>query len=82
MHNVNSTGWNLEHEEFYERNPDACRACHGQNLEGTVLSTTAADRVYLTDEDEDEDEDGDSRSQTLAVARGTQVSCDLCHEKP
>lgn len=82
MHNVNSTGWNLEHEEFYERNPDACRACHGQNLEGTVLSATAADRVYLTDDDEGEDEDGDSRSQTLAVVRGTQVSCDLCHEKP
>jgi hypothetical protein len=81
MHNVNSTGWNLEHDKFYEDNPDACRSCHGQNLEGTVLSVTAADRTYLTD-DEDEDENEDSGSKTINVARGTQVSCDLCHEKP
>ncbi|MDX2456372.1 MAG: hypothetical protein QNL87_02600, partial [Gammaproteobacteria bacterium] len=44
MHNVNSTDWNLEHEDFYEQNPNACRACHGRNLEGTVLSRTAAAR--------------------------------------
>ena len=73
MHNVNSTGWNLEHEDFYEKNPNACQACHGRNLEGTVLSRTAADRDYLRDDD------GDS---TLHMARGTPVSCDLCHEKP
>jgi len=49
MHNVNSTGWNTEHEDFYEDNPKACQACHGRNLEGTVLSRTAADRDYLRD---------------------------------
>ncbi|MEW8505587.1 MAG: cytochrome C [Candidatus Thiodiazotropha sp.] len=73
MHNVNSRGWNLEHEEFYEDNPDACRSCHGQNLEGTVLSTTAADRNYLRDDDGE---------RTRFVAKGTQVSCTLCHERP
>jgi len=73
MHNVGSRGWNLEHEDFYERNPDACRACHGTNLEGTVLSRTAADRNLLRDED------GDS---TIHLARGTRVSCNLCHESP
>lgn len=101
MHNVNSAGWNLGHEEFYERNPNACRACHGQNLEGTVLSVTAADRTYLTDDEGDEGEDGEDEnddddrdgddhfaqsqvggSGTISVAAGTQVSCDLCHEKP
>ena len=82
MHNVNSPGWNLGHEEFYEKNPDACRACHGRNLKGTVLSETAADRSYLTDEEEDGDEDGDNGSNTVSVARGTRVSCGLCHEKP
>ncbi len=73
MHNVNSRGWNLEHEDFYERNPAACRTCHGQNLEGTVLSRAAADRNYLRDDDGD---------RTIYVAKGTQVSCDLCHEEP
>jgi hypothetical protein len=73
MHNVASRGWNLGHEDFYERNPGACRACHGRNLEGTVLSRTAANREYLRDDD---------GNKTIAVARGTKVSCDLCHEKP
>jgi hypothetical protein len=77
MHNVNSRTWNLEHEDFYERDPDACRACHGQNLEGTVLSRTAADRDYLRDDDDDE-----GGAQTINVAKGTQVSCSLCHERP
>ncbi len=79
MHNVNSTGWNLEHEDFYEDNPKACQACHGQNLEGTALSQTAADRDYLRDDDDDDDDGG---AQTIHVARGTPVSCTLCHEKP
>ena len=78
MHNVNSRAWNLGHEDFYRSNPNACRACHGQNLEGTVLSVTAADRVYLRD-DEEEDEGG---GQTISVAKGTPVSCTLCHERP
>jgi len=79
MHNVNSRAWNLEHEDFYESNPSACQACHGRNLEGTVLSQTAADRVYLRDEEDDDDEGG---AQTISVAKGTAVSCDLCHGKP
>lgn len=73
MHNVNSSGWNLGHEDFYERNPNACRACHGRNLEGTVLSRTAADRVLLRDDDGDE---------TIFLAKGTEVSCTLCHGSP
>ena len=82
MHNVNSRAWNLEHEGFYERNPGACRACHGQNLEGTVLSQTAADRDYLVDEEDDDDDDDGGSAQTIHVAKGTAVSCDLCHGKP
>ena len=73
MHNVNSTDWNLEHEDFYEKNPNTCRACHGSNLEGTVLSRTAAERNYLRDDDGD---------RSIHLAKGTQVSCNLCHEKP
>ena len=73
MHNVNSEAWNLGHEDFYEKNPEACQSCHGVNLEGTVLSLTATDRVLLRDDDGNE---------TINVAKGTAVSCDMCHEKP
>ncbi len=79
MHNVNSREWNQGHERFYERNRSACRACHSQNLEGTVLSQAAADRDYLVDEDDD-DEGGTAR--TIHVVKGTPVSCSLCHHKP
>ncbi len=70
---------NTEHEDFYERDPNACRACHGLNLEGTVLSETAADRIFLRDEDDD-DEGGSGL--TIQLVKGTAVSCDMCHEKP
>lgn len=73
MHNVGSRRWNLNHEDFYKKNRAACEACHGLNLEGTVLSRAAADRTYLRDDDVD---------QVIHVARGTAVSCTLCHEKP
>ena len=75
MHNVNSPAWNVGHEEFYEKDPKACQSCHGVNLEGTVLSITAADRELLRDDD------GDA-GQNITLVKGTQVSCDLCHEKP
>lgn len=75
MHNVNSQAWNLGHEEFYEKDPAACQSCHGVNLEGTVLSMTAADRELLRDDDAGAD-------QNITLVKGTAVSCDLCHEKP
>ncbi|MET0066754.1 MAG: cytochrome C [Candidatus Thiodiazotropha sp.] len=73
MHNVNSSSWNLNHEGFYERDPAACRSCHGQNLEGTVLSQTAADRDYLRDDD---------GNRAIHLVKGTPVSCNLCHGTP
>ncbi|MES9940049.1 MAG: cytochrome C [Candidatus Thiodiazotropha sp. 6PLUC2] len=73
MHNVNSRGWNLDHEDFYKDNPSSCQSCHGVNLQGTVLSQAADDRNYLRDDDGE---------RTIFVAKGTQVSCTLCHEYP
>ncbi|MEN8176998.1 MAG: cytochrome C [Pseudomonadota bacterium] len=72
MHNVNSSSWNLEHEDFYEDNPNACKACHGLNLEGTVLSRTATDRQLYRDDDGDK----------ISVPKGTPISCTLCHGYP
>ncbi len=71
MHNVNDPRWNANHEEFYERNPQSCQACHGINLEGTVLSRTAAQRRLKTKE-----------NGRIFVPQGTMVSCNMCHKMP
>ena len=72
MHPVGNTTFSMGgHEKLAEKNKDACRACHGQNGEGSVLSRVAADRTLFKDED---------GKKTVMVARGTPVSCSLCHE--
>ena len=76
MHNVGDSRWNEDHESFYERNPEACKACHGLDLKGTVLAKLSIDRVLKSD---DEQTDG---SKNITLAKGTEVACDLCHEMP
>lgn len=73
MHNINDARWNEDHGDFYERNPAACQSCHGVNLEGTRLSRTATERNYRKDDD---------GNATLYLAKGTSVSCTLCHDRP
>jgi hypothetical protein len=78
MHPVASRHWNREHEDLSEDNSAACRSCHGQDGEGTVLSRTAAERIW-----ECKDEKGSlcsSEDQLITVPRGTVVSCTQCHE--
>lgn len=74
IHNVADRRWNLDHEDFYERNPSACQACHGRDLRGTALSRAQAPRSYQRD-----DEDG---NDVVQVARGEAVGCALCHDNP
>ena len=70
MHPVNDPTWNHEHEDMVKRaGKDSCRTCHGRNGEGTELSRVAADRDLQTDD-----------HGTIHLAKGTKVSCDLCHE--
>jgi len=56
------------HEELAEDDPDACRACHGNDGEGSVLSRTAAARDFSGLEDGG------------PVAQGVPVTCTMCHE--
>jgi len=48
MHNVGDSRWaNGGHEDFYERNPASCAACHGSPTgQGTVLAQAGANRPY------------------------------------
>ncbi len=72
MHPVGNTRFSMGgHEDLAEKNPDACRACHGLAGEGTVLSRVATDRTLFKDED---------GKKTVTLARGTPVGCGLCHE--
>ncbi len=73
MHNVNDARWVDGHGDFYRRDAASCQACHGTNLQGTVLSRTASDRTLPRDDD---------GGRTIFLAKGTQVSCTLCHARP
>jgi hypothetical protein len=68
MHVVGETNFaDGDHKRNWDDNGDACRACHGQNGEGTVLSRTAADRDFRGMKDGG------------LVPKGTPVSCTMCH---
>jgi hypothetical protein len=67
MHPVNDSGfYDGGHENLAQQNLNACRACHGQTGQGTVLSRVAADRTL----------------KGHALTKGTPVSCSLCHQSP
>jgi PKD repeat protein len=68
MHPVGNTRFsNGGHENLAESNRDACRACHGQNGEGTVLSRAAADRTLSNE------------GRSVQIAKGEMVNCTHCH---
>lgn len=71
MHPVNDQGWTRNHHDFFERNRASCQACHGVNLEGTVLSRAAANRRLII-------EDG----RIVQISKGEMISCTRCHENP
>lgn len=75
MHPVGDPRWNEEHEELAERDPDACRACHGLNGEGSVLARMATTRTLECDEGP-----RCNSNERITLLKGEQVSCDLCHE--
>ncbi|MET0050493.1 MAG: PKD domain-containing protein, partial [Candidatus Thiodiazotropha sp.] len=68
MHPVGNTRFsNGGHESIAENNRNACRACHGRNGEGTVLSRAAADRTLSNE------------GRTVQIAKGEMVNCTHCH---
>ena len=69
MHQIGAR-WVSEHHDFVEHNLGACRACHGADDRGTVLSAAQGDRTFAT------------RYGTKVFPRGTQISCYACHNGP
>jgi hypothetical protein len=68
MHPLGSS-WAQNHPDIAEAVGVAqCRACHGTNDRGTVLSRASADRTVTTD-----------KFGTKTFARGQKISCYECH---
>jgi len=72
-HGMHPVGANTDfadggHEDLADDNPNACRACHGNNGLGSVLSRAAADRDFR------DLEDGG------IVLKGEPVTCIECHD--
>ena len=85
MHPTGSSGLKFAdggHEDLAEKNKNSCRACHGQNGQGTVLSKVAMDRTFTIDECEKGSLCAGKKVKnfTVHLKKGTQVSCTLCHK--
>ena len=76
MHPVGDPTWNEEHEDIAENDKDRCRACHGINGEGTVLSRMAKTRTLVC---EDDDRPG-CVNELITLLEGTPVGCGHCHD--
>ncbi len=69
MHPVGDTRFsNGGHEDLADNNRNACRACHGRDGEGTVLSRAAVDRTLSNE------------GRTVQISQGEMVNCTHCHE--
>jgi hypothetical protein len=72
LHNVNDDRWiDEEHGEFYERNENGCKACHGTDLLGTPLAKMPVARAFRIEDDE-----------IVSFAKNELVRCDRCHGMP
>jgi len=69
MHPVGQS-WIEDHEDVAEDNADQCKACHGSDYRGSVLSKTWTDRVFSV-------EDGQK-----SFPKGHKISCYDCHDGP
>jgi hypothetical protein len=72
LHNVDDDRWiDEEHGEFFEKNENNCKACHGTDLLGTVLAKMPVTRTFKIEDDE-----------MITLAKNEFVRCNLCHEMP
>jgi hypothetical protein len=71
LHNVNDPGWLAQHGVFLLHDRNSCKACHGMDLHGTVLSRTKADRVLTLSKQ--------MGGGPITIPLGTPVDCYACH---
>ena len=80
MHAVGDTEFARHNhkEELSGSDKDGCRACHGQNGEGTVLSRVATERVLECKETTELCPEG--KDKPLVLQKGHAVGCSECHD--
>lgn len=79
MHPIGTVGRKFaggDHEELAKNEPDSCRACHGRNGEGTVLSEMKTDRILECDDSTAFCPNGNS----VLFPKGHLVGCTECHD--
>lgn len=72
LHNIADARWYSEdgHGERYERDKNACKACHGTDLNGTPLAKVSVARSLRAE------------GRTVTFAAGDLVGCSHCHRRP
>lgn len=76
MHVVNKLNWIQNHGPSAQDHTDECKACHGLQGEGTVLSRAATHRSFTFTLDPT----GTAESKTVTFARGETIDCAQCHQ--
>ena len=72
--------WNTDHKSYKNDGP-GCNACHGADLQGTVLSRTAKHRVIKCKDDKGSLPGCAAGDEYAVIPKGTPVSCGLCHQQ-
>jgi len=83
MHPVNDAEWTRLHKEVFNDDgtpPGTCEACHGLQLEGTVLARLPVARTLMCKESPNCRDT--PQGKRIMLAAGTQISCGLCHKNP
>jgi hypothetical protein len=76
MHPLDAA-WNHNHHWVYRRVPaGTCQACHGAQLQGSVLARLPVSRTLICD-----DVSG-CQAGRITLPAGTMIGCHQCHEAP
>jgi len=81
MHPVGDNRWNHQHRNFTGGKQANCTGCHGQDLTGTVLSMTSADRTLDCKTTQGDFQDCAEGKPTAFVEAGTPIGCGNCHKQ-
>jgi hypothetical protein len=71
--------WLLDHAGFGGPSHEQCRACHGLDLEGTVLARTATERLVQCMNNQGSLPECAAGESFATLPKGTEVGCGLCH---
>jgi len=72
--------WNTDHKSYRNDGP-GCQACHGTDLQGTVLSRTAKHRVIKCKDNKGTLPGCAAGDEYAVIPKGTPVGCGMCHRQ-